>query len=82
MFVLTLPLAEGQGGLAMLAFLGGFFSATSMVIVEALALATMISNHIVVPVWQGRLSAGATAGGVSGVAAAEALNSDPASTLW
>ena len=51
MFVLTLPLAEGQGGLAMLAFLGGFSSATSMVIVEALALATMISNHIVVPVW-------------------------------
>ena len=51
MFVLTLPLAEGQGGLAMLAFLGGFSSATSMVIVEALALATMISNHIVVPLW-------------------------------
>jgi hypothetical protein len=24
MFVLTLPLSEGQGGLAMLAFLGGF----------------------------------------------------------
>ncbi len=51
MFVLTLPLIEGQGGLAMLAFLGGFSSATSMVIVEALALATMISNHVVMPVW-------------------------------
>ncbi len=51
MFVLTLPLAEGQGGLAMLAFLGGFSSATSMVIVEAIALATMVSNHIVMPVW-------------------------------
>jgi len=51
MFVLTLPLAEGQGGLAMLAFLGGFSSATSMVIVEAIALATMVSNHIVVPLW-------------------------------
>ena len=51
MFVLTLPLSEGQGALAMLAFLGGFSSATSMVIVEAIALATMVSNHIVMPVW-------------------------------
>ncbi len=49
MFVLTLPLAEGQWGLAMLAFLGGFSSATSMVIVESIALATMVSNHIVLP---------------------------------
>lgn len=51
MFVLTLPLAEGQGALAMLAFLGGFSSATSMVIVESIALATMVSNHIVMPIW-------------------------------
>jgi hypothetical protein len=51
MFVLTLPLSEGQGGLAMLAFLGGFSSATSMVIVESIALATMVSNHIVMPLW-------------------------------
>lgn len=51
MLVLTLPLAEGQGGLALLAFLGGFSSATSMVIVETIALATMISNHIVMPAW-------------------------------
>jgi Na+/proline symporter/nitrogen-specific signal transduction histidine kinase len=51
MFVLTLPLTEGQGGLAMLAFLGGFSSATSMVIVESIALATMVSNHIVVPLF-------------------------------
>lgn len=51
MFVLTLPLAEGHGALAMLAFLGGFSSATSMVIIEAIALATMVSNHIVMPVW-------------------------------
>ena len=51
MFVLTLPLAEGQGALAMLAFLGGFSSATSMVIVESIALATMVSNHVVMPIW-------------------------------
>jgi len=51
LFVLTLPLAQGQDGLAMLAFLGGFSSATSMVIVASIALATMVSNHIVMPLW-------------------------------
>ncbi len=51
MFVLTLPLSQGQNALAMLAFLGGFSSATSMVIVETIALATMVSNHVVVPLW-------------------------------
>ncbi|MBB95235.1 MAG: sodium:solute symporter [Rhodobacteraceae bacterium] len=51
LFVLTLPLAEGRGGLAMLSFLGGFSSATSMVIVAAMALSTMVSNHVVMPIW-------------------------------
>jgi len=51
LFVLTLPLSQGQGGLAMLAFLGGFSSATSMVIVASIALATMVSNHVVMPLW-------------------------------
>ncbi|MEY1555896.1 ATP-binding protein [Yoonia sp. R2331] len=51
LFVLTVPLATGQDGLAMLSFLGGFSSATSMVIVSTIALATMVSNHIVLPLW-------------------------------
>jgi Na+/proline symporter/nitrogen-specific signal transduction histidine kinase len=51
LFVLTLPLALGQNGLAALSFLGGFSSATSMVIVATIALSTMVSNHIVVPLW-------------------------------
>ena len=51
LFVLTLPIAHNQEGLAMLVFLGGFSSATSMVIVAAIALATMVSNHIVMPFW-------------------------------
>ncbi|UWQ84956.1 ATP-binding protein [Leisingera caerulea] len=51
MFVLTVPLQQGQQGLAVLSFLGGFSSATSMVIVAAMALSTMVSNHIVMPVW-------------------------------
>jgi Na+/proline symporter/nitrogen-specific signal transduction histidine kinase len=50
LFVLTLPLAEQRDDLALLAFLGGFSSATSMVIVAAIAVSTMVSNHMVVPV--------------------------------
>ncbi|MCB2111243.1 MAG: sodium:solute symporter [Defluviimonas sp.] len=63
LFVLTLPLAEGQGKLAMLAFLGGFSSATSMVIVAAIALATMVSNHVVTPLWLSLRAGGARAPG-------------------
>ncbi|MCW2306122.1 sensor histidine kinase [Rhodobium gokarnense] len=48
-FVLTLPLASQRDDLALLAFLGGFSSATSMVIVAAIAVSTMVSNHIVMP---------------------------------
>ncbi|WP_406737063.1 ATP-binding protein [Thioclava sp. GXIMD4215] len=51
LFVLTLPLSQHHDWLALLAFLGGFSSATSMVIVAAIALATMISNQIVTPLW-------------------------------
>jgi len=49
MFVLTMPIAAGRDDIALLAFLGGFSSATSMVIVSCIALSTMISNHIVMP---------------------------------
>lgn len=49
MFVLTLPLAANQEGLALFAFIGGFSSATSMIIVESIALSIMVSNHIVMP---------------------------------
>ena len=63
LFVLTLPMAEGEGGLALFAFLGGFSSATSMVIVATIALATMVSNHIVVPLWLRARSGGAMMSG-------------------
>jgi Na+/proline symporter/signal transduction histidine kinase len=49
MFVLTLPMWAGQDGVALLAFLGGFSSATSMVIVASIALSTMVSNHLIMP---------------------------------
>jgi Na+/proline symporter/signal transduction histidine kinase len=47
--VLTLPLAAGHNWLALLAFLGGLSAAASMVIVETVALSTMICNDLVVP---------------------------------
>ena len=50
MFTLTLPLAGGHDGLALFAFIGGFSSATSMIILESIALSIMVSNHIVVPI--------------------------------
>jgi Na+/proline symporter/signal transduction histidine kinase len=48
-FVLALPIQREQTLLTMLAFLGGFSAATSMVIVSSVALSTMISNEIVMP---------------------------------
>lgn len=63
LYVLTLPLALGQDGLAMLAFLGGFSSATSMVIVAAIVLSTMVSNNIVMPIWLNAGRGGTTMSG-------------------
>ncbi|MGR3616349.1 MAG: ATP-binding protein [Paracoccaceae bacterium] len=63
LFVLTLPLSQGKEGLAMLSFLGGFSSATSMVIVAAMALSTMVSNHIVMPIWLRSRGVGASVSG-------------------
>ncbi len=50
MFVLTLPLAYNQEALALFAFIGGFSSATSMIIIASIALSIMVSNHIVMPI--------------------------------
>ncbi len=63
LFVLTVPLEFDREGLAMLSFLGGFSSATSMVIVAAIALSTMVSNHIVLPIWLSAGQGGATVSG-------------------
>jgi Na+/proline symporter/signal transduction histidine kinase len=48
-WVLTLPMALGDRGMALLAFIGGFSAATGMVIVASVALSTMISNDLVMP---------------------------------
>ncbi|NCV18553.1 MAG: sodium:solute symporter, partial [Rhodobacterales bacterium] len=51
LFVLSVPLFNGAESLAIFAFLGGFSSATSMVIVASIAVSTMVSNHLVMPLW-------------------------------
>ncbi len=48
-FILNLPLAFGQEGLALFVFIGGLSAATGMVIVSVTALSIMISNHLVMP---------------------------------
>jgi Na+/proline symporter/signal transduction histidine kinase len=48
-YVLALPMAEDQGMLAMLVFIGGMSASTGMVIVETIALSTMVCNDLVVP---------------------------------
>jgi signal transduction histidine kinase len=49
-FVLTLPMVEKQEWLALLVFIGGLSAATGMVIVETIALSTMVCNDLVMPV--------------------------------
>lgn len=48
-YVLALPLALDQEALALMAYIGGFSAATGMVIVASVALATMVSNDLVMP---------------------------------
>ena len=48
-YVLALPLALDQGALALIVYIGGFSAATGMVIVTSVALATMVSNDLIVP---------------------------------
>ncbi|MFG1265525.1 MULTISPECIES: ATP-binding protein [Xanthobacter] len=48
-FVLTLPLAHGAGALALIAYVGGLSAATGMLIVETIAVSTMVCNDLVMP---------------------------------
>jgi PAS domain S-box-containing protein len=51
-FVLSIPLNQDVPYLALFAFIGGFSAATAMIIVESLALSTMVMNSFVMPaVW-------------------------------
>ncbi|HEY5718058.1 MAG TPA: hypothetical protein VIS52_06140 [Motiliproteus sp.] len=48
-FVLLLPQMAGEKELTLLVFLGGFSAAASMVIVSAMTLSTMATNHLLLP---------------------------------
>jgi serine phosphatase RsbU (regulator of sigma subunit)/Na+/proline symporter len=48
-FVLSLPLQTGHQWLALLVFIGGFSASAGMVMVESVALSTMVLNHLVMP---------------------------------
>ncbi|MEJ2095590.1 MAG: sensor histidine kinase [Deltaproteobacteria bacterium] len=49
-FVLSLPISENRFILTMFVFIGGISAATGMVIVETIALSTMICNELVMPI--------------------------------
>lgn len=51
-FVLRVPLHHGYQWLSLLVFLGGFSAATAMVMVSTMALSTMLTNHLLVPLLQ------------------------------
>jgi Na+/proline symporter/signal transduction histidine kinase len=56
-FVLTLPMSGHMEALTLLVFVGGISAATGMVIVETIALSTMVSNDLIMPIllrWRGR----------------------------
>ena len=58
LYVLSLPLLNGQDLLAMVAFIGGLSAATAMVIVASVALSIMISNDLIIPLFVRRLLRG------------------------
>jgi Na+/proline symporter/C4-dicarboxylate-specific signal transduction histidine kinase len=50
LWLLTLPLADNQMLITTLVFLGGFAAATGMIMISAMTLSTMLTNHIMVPI--------------------------------
>ncbi|MBR9885693.1 MAG: hypothetical protein GYB21_19455, partial [Oceanospirillales bacterium] len=52
-FVLRLPYMQGAEWLTLLVFFGGFSAATGMVIISTMALSTMATNHLMMPVIEG-----------------------------
>lgn len=49
-FMINIPLVTGNNAIAQLAFLGGLSAAAGMVMVESVAISTMLLNHIFMPV--------------------------------
>ncbi len=51
-YVLRVPMLHDRPGLTLLVFLGGFSAAMSMVMISSMTLATMLTNHILLPLLQ------------------------------
>ena len=49
LYSLMMPMAEGQTGLAILAYIGGVSAAMGMVAVSTIAISTMLTNDIIMP---------------------------------
>jgi Na+/proline symporter/signal transduction histidine kinase/CheY-like chemotaxis protein len=50
-FVLSIPIAQNNHGITLIAFIGGLAASTSMVIVATLALGNMVANNLLTPLW-------------------------------
>src|SRR5215469_17915169 len=66
LFVLMLPVAGQESWLSLAVFIGGLSASTSMVIVESVALSTMICNELVMPVLLRRPALRTATGGAVG----------------
>ena len=49
-YILSLPMYFHNNALSIMVYIGGISAASSMIIVETIALATMVSNHLVLPI--------------------------------
>jgi Na+/proline symporter/HPt (histidine-containing phosphotransfer) domain-containing protein/PAS domain-containing protein len=52
LYVLALPLQAGRSALSIMVFVGGFSAAIGMIMIETMTMATMVSNHLLLPVIQ------------------------------
>lgn len=48
-FVLLLPLNHGEPWLSLLVFIGGFSAAVGMIMISSVTMATMMTNHLLLP---------------------------------
>jgi PAS domain S-box-containing protein len=57
-FVLRIPIQHGKPWLSLLVFIGGFSAAAGMIMICSVTMATMISNHLLLPLvqWLPRLT--------------------------
>jgi Na+/proline symporter len=57
-FILNIPYSNGQNALALLVFIGGVSAATAMILVESVAVGTMMLNDLEMPYFLSRIGGG------------------------